>query len=123
MRRLVFLNNTKGGVEYAYKRQLGKVSGIRLLNATKIALENESGQILQCRKIFAAEIKGRPLLSAWCLNRLSMGWTSILRYPFRVNHHGSLSIVKDRSIRERLFAEYYASLKDGVQIKRRSNDG
>lgn len=93
-----------------------------IANATKIALENESGQILQCRKIFAAEIKGR----FYCLlvpEQTVDGLDEHTALPFRANHHGSLSIVKDRTICERLFAEYYASLESGVKMKRRSNDG
>lgn len=93
-----------------------------IANATKIALENGSRQILQCRKIFDAKIKGR----LYCLlvpEQTVDGLDEHTALPFRANHHGSLSIVKDRTICEKLFAEYYASLKDGVQMKRRSNDG
>ena len=91
-------------------------------NATEIALENESGQILQCRKIFAAEIKGR----LYCLlvpEQTIDGLDEHTAIPFRASHCGSWTVVKDRTICERLFAEYYASLESGVEMKRRSNDG
>ena len=93
-----------------------------IANATKIALENGSRQILQCRKIFDAKIKGR----LYCLlvpEQTVDGLDEHTALPFRANHHGGLSMVKGRTICERLFAEYYGPLKDGVQMKRRSNDG
>ena len=93
-----------------------------IANATKIALENGSRQILQCRRIFDEKIKGR----LYCLLVPEQTVDELDEHTalaFRANHHGSLSMVKDRTICERLFAEYYASLKDGVQMKRRSNDG